>query len=546
MYIQFVLTNLYMLKIIIVVFCFLFLSGTAVQAQTTPKRKPPIPSRGVNVDSKKEANKFFTLGDYASALDAYLNIYKSKPDNTDVNFKIGYCYLVTYIDKSKAIPYLEFAARQSDAPGNIHYYLGRAYLINNRFEDAIKAFEKAKISEKYDPILGPDPEKQIEICHNASRLFNHPIDVKFENLGININTAYAEYNPFVTADQTLLIYTSKRKLSMDDEEIGGQLTSDIYVSTPRVDWQKAKKMDNSINTDYMEESVGLSADGQKLFIYADNLSSSGDILSSTLIGKKWSAPTSLGEFVNSKQTEKGATMTPDGNVLYFSSNRKGGFGGFDIYKSQKLPTGDWGIPTNLGPVINTKYDEDAPLIFPDANTLYFSSMGHETMGGFDIFKTVLDDSTHIWSKPENIGYPINTTDDNLFFSLSTNCQYAYISAFRPEGFGDLDIYKVTFNDIKNSTLTVIKGIIEGTILGDSLEPVVAQINLYNDKNSEKIGIYKPNSSTGSFILVLPSGSYKMEIISEGYSTYTESIVVSELHQPPIMSKRIILKRPPVK
>lgn len=528
-----------MSKLIYFVLIFAILSTAAIAQAPAPKKKAITPSRGVNVDSKKEANNFFALGDYRSALDAYLNIYKTKPENTDVNFKIGYCYLVTYIDKSKSIPYLEFAARQTDAPKDIHYHLGRAYLINNRFDDAIKAFGKAKTAGKHDPIMGPEPEKQIEICNNAIRFVNNPVDVKFENLGININTAYAEYNPFVTADQTFLVYSSKRKVNAEEDDSGGQLTSDLYTSIPRADqWQKAKKMDNAINSDYMEESVGLSADGQKLFIYADNISSSGDLLSSTLTGKRWSAPTSIGEYVNSKQLEKGATMTPDGDILYFSSDRKGGYGGFDIYKSQKLPTGDWGIPTNLGPVINTKYDEDAPLIFPDASTLYFSSTGHENMGGFDIFKTV-QDSAKNWSKPANMGYPINTTDDNLFFSLATNCQYAFVSAFRPEGFGDLDIYKVTFNDIKNSNLSVIKGVVA---TGDSLEPIVAQINLYEENNTKKTGIYKPNSSTGSFILVVPSGSYQMEIISEGFITHTEQIIVSELHQPQIMTKRIVLKK----
>jgi hypothetical protein len=521
-------------KLLFVFFLFCF----SAFAQNNVKKKSTLPSRGLNVDSKKEADKFFYEGDFVSALDAYQNIYKIKPDNTDVNFKIGYCYLVTYINKPMSIPFFEFASKKADADENIFYYLGRSYLINNRFDDAFNAFKNAKKKGKHDPILGPDPDKQMEACMNAKYYFNNPIDVTFENLGKQINSPYSEYNPFVTADQSLLIFSSKRKLISEDEE-AGQLTSDLYIATQKNDqWQKAKKMDNIINTDYMEESVGLSSDGQKIFIYGDNLSSSGDILTSVLTGKKWSAPNSLGEYINSRKIEKGATMTPDENILYFSSNRNGGYGGFDIYKSQKLPTGDWGIPTNLGPVVNTKYDEDAPLIFPDASTLYFSSTGHESMGGFDIFKTVLD-STNNWSKPLNIGYPINTTDDNLFFSLATNSQYAFISAYRPEGYGDLDIYKVTFNEIKNNNLTVIKGQLAA---GDSLDPVLAIINLYDTKNKKKEGIYKPNSSTGIFILIVPSGSYKIEIISEGYTTYTEEFKISEISQPPFLTKKIALKK----
>jgi tetratricopeptide (TPR) repeat protein len=526
---------------LILILVFLF-STCQVMAQKAKKKKEAIISRGANTDSKKDAKSFFAEGDFHSALDAYLNIYKTTPKSSDVNLKIGICYLATNFDKSKAIPYLEFTIKQKDAPPETNYYLGRAYHYVNRFEDAIKCYQKSLL-EKFDNKLGLEPERQIAMCKAGIRLTKNPINVKFENLGKDINSPYSEYNPLITLDESILIYTSRRKGNVggivEDDPV---ITADVYSANNRDGkWLKPKSIGITINSEWDEEAVGLSPDGQKLFLYLDNLDSYGDVYVSSLKGKLWSAPEWLGENINSKNLETGVSISPDGNTLYFSSDRKeGGFGGFDIYKSQKLPTGEWGLPINLGPNINTKYDEDMPYIFADGKTLYFSSNNVESMGGFDIFTSTWDDGLQAWTKYTNIGYPLNTTDDNNSISINSSGQYGYIAAFRPEGLGDLDIYKITFNDVKSNNLTVIKGQV---VTGDTINPVTAQVSLFEKNGSDAIGLYTPNTATGGFIIIIPSGSYDLEINESGFAPYKEQIVIPEHKQPQLLKKKFVLVRP---
>jgi tetratricopeptide (TPR) repeat protein len=511
-------------------------------AQKAKKKKEAIVSRGANTNSKKDAKSFYDEGDFHSALDAYLNIYKTTPKSTEVNLRIGICYLSTNFDKSKAIPFLEYTAKQKDAPGETNYCLARAYQYTNRFDDAMKYYQLAQ-KDKYDTKIGIEPERQIAMCKAGIRLMKTPVNVKFENMGKEINSPYSEYNPFITADESMLIYSSRRKGNVggvvEDDPV---ITADVYSSTNKDGkWQKAKSIGIAINTEWDEESVGLSPDGQRLFLYEDNLDSYGDLYSATLKGKTWSTPELLGENVNSKNLEMSATISPDGNTLYFSSDRKeGSFGGFDIYKSLKLPTGEWGLPINLGPNINSKYDEDMPYIFADGKTLYFSSNNLESMGGYDIFSATYDELTKSWTKATNIGYPLNTTDDNMSISFNATGQYAYLACLRPEGLGDLDIYKVTFNDVKSNNLTVIKGQV---VTGDTINPITAQISLFEKNGSDAIGLYTPNTATGGFIIIAPSGAYDIEINENGFAPYKEQFIIPENKQPQFLKKKFVLTKP---
>lgn len=512
----------------------------SAHAQKAQKKQAAIKTRGSDTDSKKDANSFYTEGDYYSALDAYLNIYKTNPKSTEVNYRLGICYLSTNKDKSKAIPYLEYVAKQKDAPKEIYYYLGRAYHFANNFEEAIKNYMKVPANEKWDTKIGIEPQRQIAMCKNGMRMVKNPLDLKIENMGKDVNSPYEDYNPFIVADESTLYFTSRRKNTtggvMEDDI---QIPADVYsVAFKDNKWQKPKSIGAVINTEYDEECVGISSDGQKLFLYLDNLDFYGDLFVSTLKGKVWQTPETLGENVNSKDFETGACISPDGNTLFFASDRKeGSYGGFDIYKSKKLPTGAWGLPINLGPVINTKNDEEFPCIFHDGKTLYFASNRPESMGGYDIFKSTFDESNNAWSKPENIGYPLNTTEDNFTISFTTTGQYAYFAALRPEGVGGLDIYRGTFNDVKSQSLTVIKGYV---ITGDTINPVSAQISLFDNPDSDPIGLYTPNSSTGSFIIIASPGKYHLEIVSDGFKDYKEEIIIPERNQPAFLQKKFTL------
>ena len=274
----------------------------------------------------------------------------------------------------------------------------------------------------------------------------------------------------------------------------GYNTSDVYMSmVKKGKFAKAKNV-SMINTESDEEVAGISPDGSTLLVFVDDLYTYGNIYLSSKKGKAFQKLTSVGENINlGSSMETAASLSPDGDLLYFASDRKGGFGGTDLYISKILPDGDWGIPVNLGASVNTKYNEDFPNISADGKTLYFSSEGHTGIGGFDVFISDWNTDSNAWQSPVNIGYPVNTTEDNMNISLSATWdpetesmrnRYAYISAYRKEGFGDLDIYRVTFNKVE-PRLTAIRGSVLAKILVDNAE--YKTFYYYEKDNPDKPG-----------------------------------------------------------
>jgi len=233
-------------------------------------------------------------------------------------------------------------------------------------------------------------------------------------------------------------------------------------------------------------------------------------------GTTWADPIKLNENINSPFLESSTSLSGDLNTLYFSSNREGGFGGKDIYMSRKLADGEWGEAENLGHNVNTEEDEDGPFIHPDGITLYFSSEGHNSMGGFDIFRSIR--SGNDWTRAENIGYPINTADDDLYFTSTADGKRAYFSSARAGGYGNQDIFVVhTTEDFgKSPVLTLMKGII--TADGS---PVKSEITVIDNETSLVRGVYQSNSASGKYIIIIdPGGNYNIRFQTPGklYST----------------------------
>lgn len=476
------------------------------------------------------AEDYFFLQDYSHALPWYLKIDSLNPNNPGVNFKIGLCYLKSTENKKKSIPYLEFAAGHiepnakatSEIPNDVYFNLARAYHLDYKMDDAINMYEKYKTTLKKVDEGYAKADLEIAKCKIAKGLISRPIKAEIKNLGAIVNSPFADYVPVISADESVLIFTSRRKGGTSDELTStGEYYEDIYISYKVDDnWTAPVTIGSNINTKGHEASIGLSADGQQLYIYKDD-NLDGNIYVCNLIGDTWSAPQKLGSNINTKAWEPSASLSADGNTLYFVSNRKGGYGGRDIYKSQKLPDGSWGLSQNLGNLINTQYDEDAPFIHPDGKTLYYSSNGARSMGGFDIFSSTLTD-VNVWSVPENVGYPINSTDDDVFYVLSASGKHAYYSAFKAEGNGEKDIYLVTLDLPKETPLTVLKGIISLTekALGS------ARIVVTDNETGDLIGIYAPNSKTGKFLLILPPGKdYNVAVEADGHLFHSENINV---------------------
>ncbi|WP_018342128.1 PD40 domain-containing protein [Cytophaga aurantiaca] len=485
------------------------------------------------VELETNADYTFKSKDYYHALPLFLTLDSLYPNVPKYIFPLGVCYINTTGDQKNALKYLEQCKlKSSQYPPTLHYYLGRAYHLSHRFDDAIVEYELClshlyKKKKQYAYII-KDIYREIEMCENGKQLIKDELIIDIQNLGPKINSNYPEYAPVLTLDEKELIFTSCRPETtgglIDTED--GLYFEDVYISSKKdSSWSTAINMGSSINTIGHDASVSLTPDGQQLLIY--RYENEAGFLLSKLDGVTWlPAEELLGE-VNSKFYEPSACLTKDGSFLIFSSNRPGGYGGLDLYISKKLVNNEWARPINLGPVINTKYDEDSPFLHSDGRTLYFSSNGHNSMGGFDMFVSKsLSDSTISWDKPVNVGYPLNSAHDDIHFSLSADGRRIYFASIRPEGFGDRDIYMATIEQTKVLDVLVIVGVIQDSI---SKQPISASIEVVDTGNNSIVGIYHSNKVTGKYIMALPEGGkYRISIQSPNYKVCDDVITTKEL------------------
>jgi len=469
--------------------------------------------------TEKTAKDQFDALNFQAALKSYLILHKKDPKNIDYNLNIGRCYLNTNIDKSKAIPYLEFVTQQVKFDNDVWFALGNAYQYANKFDEAIAAYNKYILKAK-DPAKA---NRQIETCNNGKELIKNPVNVTFENIGKEVNSEFADYYPFIPANEAFVAFTSRRKGNVGNIiEYDGYYSSDIYLSDVKGGkWLKVKNAGANLNTANDEQVVGLTSDGKTMLIYIDHKEFYGDIYFSKNKGKGFDKPEPYGTTINTPSLETSASITSDGNIILFASDKPGGLGGTDIYMSKKLPNGEWGETFNLGPVINSKYNEEFPHLSEDNNTLYFSSEGHNSMGGYDLFRANYDTINQKWLVPRNMGFPINTSEDNLTFCVSSSNRDGYVSAVRPGGYGDLDIYKVIFNDV-DARQTVLQGFVHGNNQEKILD---YEITVIDKKGEELDRTYKPNQKTGKYIASLPAGVYILMIDAPGYKTYKEEVTI---------------------
>ncbi|HKC69124.1 MAG TPA: hypothetical protein VKG26_12890, partial [Bacteroidia bacterium] len=481
----------------------------------------------------------YAKGGYADVIPALLELYKQDSSNMNLAFKLGVCYRNSRTARKLAIPYFSKASasvsdnckensyKEKKAPLITLLYLGDAYHLNYEFDKAIAAYEKfiALMAENKstDKALLAETNRKIEMCKAGKNMMAGPVKVKIQNLGSNVNSAYADYAPVLTADQNYLFFTSRRQETTGGQKDDlGNYMEDIYMcSATKTGWTKAVGIGPPVNTDGNEATIGISPDGQTILIYKDDRGD-GNIYSTTLSGDVWGTPVKLNDNINSKYWEPSGFISADGSTLYFVSDRPGGYGGRDLYVSKLTPEGDWGKAINMGPNINTPYEEDAPCIHADGITLSFSSNGHNTMGGFDVFTSLLsEDGT--WSEPVNVGYPINTTDDDVFYVVSPDSKKAYFTSFREGGLGEKDIYTVTYLDRKEAPLTLVKG----TVTDESNTPAKkVDITVTDNETGQIVGVYHTNSKTGQFLYILtPGKNYNITYQTPGHLFYSENIEI---------------------
>lgn len=481
-----------------------------------------------------DAEVFFTNENYNAALDLYLQLDAIK-SNANLKFKIGFCYLNAPTYKTKAIPYLEEAIKnianryeegeinEKQAPLSSIYYLAKAYHLHYDFDKAVEMYQKYKLALGTDPKFAKeiaDIDHDIESCNNGKELIKTPKTMTVTNVGDGINTAYPDYSPVVSLDEQTLIFTSRRKGGFSDaRELNGQYFEDIFVSEfANGKWGAAKSIGTNLNSAGHEATVNLSADGLKLFVYKDN-SGNGNLFLSQFQDKQWSAPEYVDAPINSSSHESHACFSADNRMIYFVSDRPGGIGGRDIYKCLRLPNGNWGPAQNLGPTINTPYDEDGVFIHPDGKQIFFASKGHKTMGGYDIFSSTINDENGNWSEPVNVGYPVNTPDDDVFYITTADGRRAFFSSDKEGGYGEKDIYMITFpeNEPKNITILV------GKIINNTKEDISTnKIYLVNTKTNDTLQSLVANGATGKFGTNLPVGnSYKTVYTVNGKEIFSE-------------------------
>jgi outer membrane protein OmpA-like peptidoglycan-associated protein/tetratricopeptide (TPR) repeat protein len=517
----------------------------------------------------KDGNSKYERNYYFEALTYFLKAQDFNPSNAELNFKIGVCYLQTEM-RFMCLNYFKKAFElDREIHPDIHYMLGRGFHLNQNFESAIIEYKAHLASlrpeDRKEEKAGID--KRIAECESGIKLLDHAPAAFVDNMGTAINSAYLDHSPLISADESLLVFTSTRpngrKIGVD-----GQYDEDIYISQRQgKKWLEPESVGEPINTQFNDATVGLSPDGQKLLIYNGNRGN-GDIEICWLEGDAWNYPKALPDEINSEDKETAACFSPDGKKLYFVSDRPGGIGGSDIYCVEKNEKGKWSEPINLGRTINSPYNEESVYMHPDGRTLYFSSEGHNTIGGYDIFVSHLGEDAK-WSEPENLGFPVNTPDDDLCFVISANGRHGFCSSIRKDSYGGFDLYQMTFlgpekpvmlsNEdfliavranpvsqiaieenvaIKTIRLTIVKGMVTDAITN---EPVNAQIDIVDNEKNEVIFTSTTNSSTGKFLVSLPSGkNYGLIVKADNYLFHSENFNIPGATEYQEITKQIML------
>lgn len=481
----------------------------------------------------REAKKFFKLGDWRGALPLFATAVKEAPDEPEINAWYGAC-LVNTDQAYHALPYLEKAWKADPKLlDDLGYLYAQALHANYRFDEALVRYREESTRHAVTSMEFKAVSVRMGQCKFGKEIMLKPVPVEIENLGPAVNTDYPEYAPVVNADESMLVFTSRRPGNLGGERkdmIQGSMNHDYYEDvfiSHKEDgkWSQAQNMGRPINTDGQDAPVALTPDGQTLFIHREE--NGGDIYVSQLEGDQWQSPVNLGEPVNSSSWEPSVCMSADGSKLFFASDRPGGAGQRDLYMSVRRPDGKWATPRNLGQKINTLLDEDAPFFHPDGKTLYFSSEGHKGMGGFDVFKTVMQPDGS-WSKPVNLGHPINTPGDDVYFVMTASGKNAYYaSAVGAVNYGGKDIYRITF--LKADTLpaapatsvTVLKGVITDA---KTRKPVEASVLIIDNSTGDTLSVLRSNRKTGRYLITLPPGkNYGIVASAPGYLFCSENV-----------------------
>ncbi len=496
-------------------------------------------------------------GNYEKALKYFLEAYQFNPDNARLNMQIGECYLYSAF-RDKSIPYLEKAIELNVNTLEVFFLMGVAYQQNYMFDKAIDQFRFYRQSLSPQEIIQQKNriDKRISECENAIQMVQSPQRVFIDNLGEKVNSEYDDYSPVFSPNGAQMYFTTRRPVGKKNkvDEVDHKYYENIMVSQKRGEhWTEATLLPGRINSKSHDAIAGTSTDGNSMFVYRGE--KGGDLYVSRFKKDKWSKPKKLpAPFSVKGSQETSIVFSSDGRQAFFISERSGGYGGKDIWTSQKNEKDKWEDAVNLGSTINTEFDEISIFLAEDDVTLYFSSQGHNSMGGMDIFKTEFRNGR--WTQPENLGHPINTPGDDMFFVLEPKGEKAFYSAIKPDNLGGSDIFMITFlgpekrqsspalndfiahhtkpldyNLMENQVdvpvipMTILKGKI---LDSQNQNPVNAIIELYDNETEELLAEFTNNNETGEYLISLPGGkNYGISVNAEDYLFHSENLKVAE-------------------
>jgi Tol biopolymer transport system component len=493
---------------------------------------------------------------YDAALKIYRELAEKFPNDAELNYNIAECY-IQLKDDENVVLYLEKAKGTDDKVNKMLYFqLGRAYQETGKAEEAVKAYEafyNVKGINKDDAEQAIFYKKQ---CQTAIELTKTPVNVRIANLGDKINSTHNDYHPSITADGKTMIFTSRRggsdpknqKKDPGDNEFYEDIFIAHYNDTTR-EWEAAESIPGGLNTDGHDAAFSITADGHRILSYKNESGNGGDIyLSKSNKNGKWSPAKPLPKPINTGYWESYACLSADGNQLFFVSERKGGYGHGDIYVSKKEGRDAWSKPENLGAKVNSPEDEVGVFLHPNGKTLFFSSKRSNSMGGYDIFKTNFDGFE--WSSPINLGYPINTTGDEVDFILSTNGQTGYFVSKREGTLGGFDIFKVDLtnynvmgNEKASKAIPVGLSILKGTVIDKDANTIYGAVVKVLDETGKLVTYTESNEEGNYFLTVDGDRTYTITIQLAGFNDFSEKVYVTkDASGTQTVSKALVLER----
>lgn len=501
----------------------------------------PVFAFSQNKDMKQEAAFCYENREYKCAYDLYDKLSAQNPKVLEYKFRLGVSSINYPEKKTRSIEIFEELKKVDKSP-EINFYLGKAYQINYRFDDALVAYNdylaamQGVKQKDDDKALVKEAKLGVANCDNGKLLISQKVIADIKNIGAPINTSETEGVPVISADESVIIFTYAGRKStggllndaLKPDAESGSYHEDIFISVRKNDsvWSEPTGI-AALNTKGNDAAVALSPDGQTLFSFISN-NDAGDLYMSSLNGTEWSKPVRLNSNINTPEWEGSCSISSDGRFLYFASEREGGLGGRDLYVSEKI-NGDWGPAVNLGPGINTEYNEDAPFIHPDGITLFFSSEGHKSIGGYDIMYSIKKDNE--WIEPLSMGIPLNTTEDDRFYVINAKGDRGYFSSNRggAGGKGGQDIYSVEPGILGEKPILAL---LKGSVFADD-KPIDAKIEVSKKTTGEAVGPYYANAKTGKYLMALsPGNGYKIHISVSvpGFEAIDEEIDVQKLQK----------------